>query len=386
MQKLLWSFIFLLSFLLGSFIAFAGSGQNLSKPTGFSRNKTEEPVITKSFFGETEGQKIYQYTLTNSKGMIVRVINYGGAITDILTPDKIGKMGSVVLGFDSLKSYIGPMNALLGACVGRVAGRISKQKFTLDGKEYNLTSNIHGGVLGFHKKIWEIIEINGNNWVGLKLTYFSKDGEEGYPGNLKVIVTYCLTNNNELKIDYTATTDKATPVVLTNHTYFNLSGGMETKVVNTHLTIFADQYLDATNDLIPTGKILKVKGTPFDFTAPKLIGKGMEEIKGGNGYDLTYILRNKSDGLSLVATTFEPLSGRTMQVYSTEPGLVFYTGNYLSDKIIGRNGKPMAKYGAFCLETQHFPDSPNRPEFPNTILRPGETFKSQTIYKFSVHN
>lgn len=385
MQRLLRGFIFTFCFLLGTIQVHAESGAKLSKPSGFSRNKTEKPSIAKSFFGETEGQKIYQYTLTNNKGMMVRVINFGGTITEILTPDKNGKMGSVVLGFDSLKSYTGSMNALLGACVGRVAGRISNKKFKLDGKEYNLTSNIHGGVLGFHKRIWEIMEIHGNNWIALQLTYFSKDGEEGYPGNLKVIVTYCLTNNNELKIDYTATTDKATPVVLTNHTYFNLSGGMETKVVNTHLTIFADKYLDATNDLIPTGKILKVKRTPFDFTHPRLIGKGIEEIKGGNGYDLTYVLHNTKGRLSLVANAYEPSSGRTIQVYSTEPGLVFYTGNYLSDKIIGRNGKPMAKYGAFCVETQHFPDSPNRPEFPNTILRTGETFKSQTIYKFSVH-
>ena len=371
-------------FLSGTIQVFAESGSKLSKPSGFSRNKTEKPSIVKTFFGETEGQKIYQYTLTNSKGMMVRVINYGGSITDILTPDKNGELGSVVLGFDSLSSYTGSMNALMGACVGRVAGRISNRKFTLDGKEYNLTSNIHGGVLGFHKRIWEIIEISGNNWVGLQLSYFSKDGEEGFPGNLKLTVTYCLTNNNEFKIDYTATTDKATPVVLTNHTYFNLSGGKEAKVLNTELTVFADKHLEDTNDLIPTGKMLNVKGTPFDFTNPQLIGKGMEETNMGNGYDMTYALRNTSGKLSLIANAYEPLSGRTMQVYSTEPGLVFYTGNHLNDKIIGRNGKTMAKNGAFCLETQHFPDSPNRPEFPNTILRPGEIFKSQTVYKFSV--
>ena len=317
--------------------------------------------------------------------MMVTVINYGATITDIITPDKNGEMGNVVLGFDSLNSYTGRMNALMGACVGRVAGRISNKKFILDGKEYNLSSMIHGGVLGFHKRFWEIMEIHGNNWVGLQLSYFSKDGEEGFPGNLNVTVTYCLTNNNEVKIDYTATTDKATPVILTNHTYFNLSGGKEAKVLNTELTIFADQYLEAANDLIPTGKYLKVKGTPFDFTSPKLIGKGMEETNMGNGYDLTYALRNNSGRLSLVASAYEPLTGRVMDVYTTEPGLAFYIGNHLNDRIIGRYGKPMSKNGAFCLETQHFPDSPNRPEFPNTILRPGETFKSQTVYKFSVH-
>ena len=349
-----------------------------------SVKRTENPTITKVYFGETEGQKIYQYTLTNSKGMMVRVINYGGTITDIITPDKNGEMGNVVLGFDSLKSYTSRMDALMGACVGRVAGRISNKKFMLDRKEYTLSSMIHGGVLGFHKRIWKIMEIHGNKWVGLKLSYFSKDGEEGFPGNLVVIVTYCLTNNNELKIDYTATTDKATPVVLTNHTYFNLSGGKEASILNTELTILADRYLEDTKDIIPTGKILNVKGTTFDFNAPKLIGEGIEKTNMGNGYDLTYVLRNTTGRLSLVASAYEPLTGRMMDVYSTEPGLVFYTGNHLNDKIIGRYGKAMTKNGAFCLETQHFPDSPNRPEFPNVILRPGETFKSLTIYKFSI--
>ncbi|MEI6140213.1 MAG: aldose epimerase family protein [Mariniphaga sp.] len=377
-------FVSLFYILLSSIQALAGSKPSTLKLSGDYKNETDKPNITKADFGETEGQKIYQYTLTNSKGMVVKVINYGASITDILTPDKNGKLGSVVLGFDSLKSYTGWMNALMGACVGRIAGRISNKRFTLDGKEYNLSSMIHGGVLGFHKRIWEIMEINGNKEIALKLSYFSKDGEEGFPGNLKVTVTYCLTNNNELKINYLATTDKATPVVLTNHTYFNLSGGKVAKVLNTELTILADRYLEDTKDIIPTGKILNVKGTPFDFTAPKLIGEGIEKTNMGNGYDLTYVLRNSTVRLSLIASAYEPLTGRVMDVYTTEPGLVFYTGNHLNDKITGRYGKPMAKNGAFCLETQHFPDSPNRPEFPNTILRPCETFKSHTVYKFSV--
>lgn len=385
-MKGLFFHITLFYFLLISVFSLFGSRPEKLKLSWKSVKRTEKPTITKAFFGETEGQKIYEYTLRNSKGMMVKVINYGGTITDIITPDKNGKLGSVVLGFDSLNSYTGRMNALMGACVGRVAGRISNKKFSLDGKEYTLSSMIHGGVLGFHKRRWEIIEINRKNWVGLQLSYFSKAGEEGFPGNLKVIVTYCLTNNNELKVDYTATTDKATPVVLTNHTYFNLSGGKDTKVLNTELTLLADQYLEDTKDIIPTGKILNVKGTPFNFTVPKLIGKGIEETNMGNGYDLTYVLRNATGRLSLVASAYEPFTGRVMDVYTTEPGLVFYTGNHLNDKIIGKFGKPMTKNGAFCLETQHFPDSPNRPEFPNTILRPGETFNSQTVYKFSVRN
>jgi aldose 1-epimerase len=348
----------------------------------------EKPSISKAFFGETEGQKIYQYTLKNSSGMLVKVINYGGSITDIITPDKNGEPGSVVLGFDSLKSYTGGMNALMGACVGRVANRISNKKFTLDGKEYILTSNIHGGLQGFNKKIWKIEELSGSKEVALKMTYFSKDGEEGFPGNLNVTIIYTLTNNNELKINYTATTDKATPVVLTNHTYFNLSAGKEDKALNTELTILADRFLEATPGPFPTGNMTDVKGTPFDFTKPEKIGKRIadkyEQLTMVNGYDLTYVLRNQTGRLALAASAYEPLSGREMQVYTTEPGLVFYSGNYLSEKVIGRGEKPSTKNGAFCLETQHFPDSPNQPKFPNTILRPGETFTSQTIYKFSV--
>lgn len=355
-----------------------------------AKDTAEKPSIRKAFFGETEGKQIYQYTLTNSKGMLVKVINYGATITDIITPDKNGEMRSVVLGFDSLTSYTGRMNALMGAAVGRVANRIANGKFTLDGKEYILTSNIHGGLLGFHKKIWDIKELPEKKQVALRMTYFSKDGEEGYPGNLSVTITYTLTNNNELKINYAATTDKATPVVMTNHSYFNLSGGKDDKTLNTELNIFADQYLAATKDNMPTGKIQDVKGTPFDFRESQKIGKHIkennEQLIWGGGYDLTFVLRNATGKLALAASAYEPLSGRAMQVYTTEPGLVFYTGNYLSEKIIGRGGKPFTKNGAFCLETQHFPDSPNQPGFPNTILRPGETYKSQTVYTFSVRN
>lgn len=346
----------------------------------------EKPSISKEFFGETEGRKIYQYTLKNGKGMLVKVINYGATITDIITPDKNGIMGSVVLGFDSLNSYTGRMNAVIGAAIGRVANRVANKKFMLDGKEYTLTSNIHGGILGFHKKIWNIEEVPGKKEVALRVTYFSKDGEEGFPGNLNVIIIYTLTNNNELKINYTATTDKATPVILTNHTYFNLSGGKDDKILNTELNIFADQYLEATEELMPTGNLLDVKGTPFDFTEPQKIGERIGKIEKGSGYDLTFVLRNATGKLALAARAYEPLTGRVMQVYTTEPGVVFYTGNHLSERVMGRGGKPFIKYGAFCLETQHFPDSPNQATFPNTILRPGEFFKSQTVYKFSVAN
>jgi aldose 1-epimerase len=367
----------------------------MSKPAPLHRmdesvSKAEKPAISKALFGETEGKKIYQYTLKNSTGMLVKVINYGGTITDIITPDKNKVMASVVLGFDSLKSYTGRDNSVMGASIGRVANRIANKKFTLDGKEYILTSNIHGGVLGFHKKIWNIEEVPGSKEVALKLTYLSIDGEEGFPGNLSMTITYTLTNNNELKINYEGTTDKATPVNVTNHSYFNLSGGKDDKILNTELSIFADQYLEATNGLIPSGNFLDVNGSPFDFTRPQKIGKRIaesnEQLTLGSGYDHTFILRKQTGKLVLAANAYEPLSGRVMQVYTTEPGVVFYTGNHLSERVIGRGGKPFTKNGAFCLETQHFPDSPNQPKFPTTILRPGETYRSQTVYKFSVRN
>lgn len=290
-------------------------------------------------------------------------------------------MESVVLGFDSLKQYRGRDNALLGAVVGRVANRIANKKFTLDGKEYLLPSNIHSGPKGFDKQVWAIEEIPGKKEVALKLTYFSKDGESGFPGNLAVTMMYTLTDKDEVKLTYWATTDKPTPVVLTNHTYFNLTGTTD-KVVNTELTIQADKYLEADKNVMPSGKLLDVKDSPFDFSTTRLIGK---DIEASQGLDLSYALRSSRPGkLTLAATTYDPASGRQMQVYTTEPGLVVYTGNHFSERIIGRGGKPFTKWGALCLETMHFPDSPNQPTFPSVILRPGETFSSVTVYQFSV--
>jgi aldose 1-epimerase len=255
-----------------AFLSVIGIAQPIPKST----KKPTKPFITKVFYGETNGQKVYEYILENSNGMVIKVINYGGTISDIITEDRNGKKASVVLGFDSLKSYTGRMNALMGATVGRVANRIENKKFTLDGKEYILTSNIHGGNFGFDKKIWTIQEVPGDNQVAVKLNYFSKDSEEGYPGNLDVNVTYTLTNSNELKINYAATTDQPTPVVLTNHTYFNLSGGIDNQVLNTDLNILADQFLETNSASIPNGNFIKVKGTPYDFTKIKKIGLKIE--------------------------------------------------------------------------------------------------------------
>ncbi|MBZ4037465.1 galactose mutarotase [Flavobacterium sp. 17A] len=348
-------------------------------------NSVKKSSVNKEMIGQVGGEDIFQFTLQNKSGMQVQLITYGAAITNIITPDKEGKMSSVVLGFDSLSQYASSDNSLMGSTVGRVANRISDKKFTIDGKEYTLSSDIHGGVNGFDKRIWKAKEVSKKNEPSVEMTYLSKDGEEGFPGNLSVSVTFTLKNNNDLVIDYKATTDKATPLVLTNHTYFNLSGGKETKALNTELTVFADQFLEFKDGSMPTGKILNVKETPFDFTSPKTIGQEIEKVQQyTNGYDVTFVLRNQTSKLALAAKAFEPLSGRELEVYTTEPGLVFYSGNWLSEKVKGRNNVPYTKNGAFCLETMHYPNSINTPAFPNTVLRPNEVFTSQTIYKFLV--
>jgi aldose 1-epimerase len=355
----------------------------------FSQNAAaaKKSGISKKKMGQVQGQDVFEYTLQNKTGMQVQLLTYGAAITNIVTPDKYGKMSSVVLGLDSLSHYAGKENSLMGSTVGRVANRISNRKFTLDGQEYTLSSDIHGGVNGFDKHIWKAKEITKKNEPAVEMTYLSKDGDEGFPGNLSVTVTFTLKNNNDVVIDYKATTDKATPLVLTNHTYFNLSGGRNPKALNTELTIFADQFLEYGDGSMVTGKILNVKNTPFDFTSPKTIGKDIEKVQQyTNGYDVTFALRNQTGKLALAAKAFEPISGRELEVYTTEPGVVFYSGNWLSEKVKGRNGIPYTKNGAFCLETQHYPNSINTSAFPNTVLRPKETFTSQTIYRFLVRN
>lgn len=352
MNKICFS-TFLYLFLVFNMSSFAVS-KNVELPVSLQKEVDDKkPSISKIIFGNVEGKDVYEYTLTNSQGIIVKVINYGGTISDIITPDKNGEMASIVLGFDSLEEYMGGKNALMGATVSRVANRISNANFTLDGKEYTLSSYIHGGTNGFYKRVWAIEEVLGKNEVALKMTYLSKDEEEGFPGNLNVAVTYTLTDQNELKIDYLATTDIATPVVLTNHTYFNLSDKKTAKVLDTELRILADQYLETADQNIPTGTILEVKGTPFDFTTNHAIGNQIAAVQNATGYDLTYVLRNQSGKLAKPATAFEPTSGREMEVYTTEPGVVFYTGNYLNERNTGRGGIPFTKYGAFCLGTQH---------------------------------
>lgn len=331
------------------------------------------------------------FTLSNANGMKVTITPIGGHIMSIQLPDKSGKLVDVALGYDSAKEYVGG-KGFYGSTVGRYANRIAKGKFSLDGKDYQLSVNngentLHGGPGGFHNVTWNAKEITTYEGKGIELSYLSKDGEEGYPGNLNAKVVFSLSDSNELKIQYEATTDKATPVNLTNHTYFNLKGEGNGDILDQEVTVNADKFLPVDKGLIPTGELRPVKGTAFDFTTPHTIGERInsddEQIKVGGGYDHCFVLNRKSDAeLSLAATVREPASGRKMEVWTTEPGVQLYTGNFMNGSA-GKGGKPYNYRGAICLETQHFPDSPNQPTFPNTILKPGETFKSTTVYKFT---
>jgi len=361
------------------------NSSNQSTSSDDSSNQNQNKVgITEKSFGNTDGQAITEYTLTNANGMKLSIINYGGTITRLTAPDKNGKMGDVVLGFESLDGYLQKGNPYFGALIGRYGNRIGKAKFTLDGKTYTLAANnngntLHGGNKGYDKVVWTA-EKQGDN--SLKLTYLSKDGEEGYPGNLNITVVYTLTADNSVQIDYTATTDKATPVNLTNHAYYNLSAGTDSTILDHELQISADKYTPVDDKLIPTGQIADVKGTPMDFTTSKPIGRDIAQVQGG--YDHNWVLNKNGNSLEKVATLYDPKSGRVMDVYTMEPGLQFYSGNFLDGTLTNTvGGAKYVQHAALCLETQHFPEIPNKPNFPNTILKPGETYKTTTVYKFS---
>ncbi len=347
-----------------------------------------EMTITKTTFGRTqEGQSVDLYTLTNANGMIVKITNYGGIVTSLMVPDKNGKLDDVVLGFDTFEKYLAG-HPYFGAIVGRYGNRIAKGKFILNGVEYKLATNngenhLHGGIKGFDKVVWKAEQIKEENEVGIKLSYLSKDGEEGYPGNLSCVVIYTLTNNNELKIQYEAETDKPTPINLTHHSYFNLKGVDSSgfgNILGHVLTIHADRFTPVDEGLIPTGELKSVKDTAMDFTRAKAIGERIKEVKGG--YDHNYVLNNWDGSLRLAASVFEPTSGRVMDVLTTEPGIQFYSGNFLDGSITGKNGTIYNKHDGFCLETQHFPDSPNQAAFPSAILEPGKKYTHTTIYRF----
>lgn len=343
-------------------------------------------TIVKSSFGQLpDATEINLYTMVNHSGITMKVTNYGGIITSLLVPDKNGNTTDIVLGYDSLSGYLAA-TPYFGALIGRYGNRIAKGKFMLDGKEYFLAQNngpnhLHGGVKGFDKVVWDAEEFTTDSTVGLKLHYQSKDGEEGYPGNLDINITYTLSDHNTLTFDYIATTDKATPVNLTQHSYFNLAGGGDIK---SHvLMISASRYTVVDSTLIPTGELRDVKETPFDFITAKTIGRDLEAT-GGNpvGYDHNFVLDTQSIK-ELAVRVAEPNSGRVMEVYTDQPGVQFYSGNFLDGTITGKSGVVYRQYSGFCLETQHFPDSPNQPAFPSTILKPGKTYHTTTMYRFS---
>jgi aldose 1-epimerase len=361
--------------------------ENAAMARADSRNN--KATLEKKPFGKTkDGTPVDLYILNNAHGMIAKVMTYGGILTELKVPDRDGKSANVVLGFDDLEGYLAG-HPFFGATVGRVANRIAKGKFTLNGREYKLATNngpnaLHGGLKGFDKVVWKAEPVNVPDGVAVKFTYQSPNGEEGYPGNLTATVTYTLTSKNELRLDYTATTDKATPVNLSNHTYFNLAGPGSGDILGHELMLAADKYTPVDKTLIPTGKIEPVQGTPLDFTKPVAIGARIDQLKGKpNGYDHNFVLRSGGKRRALAARVREPKSGRVMEMFTTEPGVQFYTGNFLDGSVKGNGGVAYKKHQGFCLEAQHFPDSVNHPNFPSTILEPGQTYKQTTIYKFS---
>lgn len=349
-------------------------------------DKEKYKAISSIEWGVVDGKKVSLYTLTNHVGTEVKITNYGGVVTAFITTDKAGKKSSIVIGFDSLSGYL-KKPPYFGALIGRYGNRIGNAKFTIDGVNYQLAANdgknhLHGGVKGFDKVLWNAAIIS-DTVPSLMLSYVSKDGEEGYPGNLSVNVQYTLTDKDELMIEYNATTDKATPVNLTNHSYFNLTGDVNNTILDHILSITADNYTPVDSTLITTGEIAKVTGTPFDFSTAKKIGRDINLVKGG--YDHNWVLNKNGASFEKVAVLSDSTSGRSMEVYTTEPGLQFYTGNFLDGTFINRDGKHINQHTALCLETQHYPDSPNKPNFPSTILKPGEKYHTITMYKVSVN-
>jgi aldose 1-epimerase len=373
-----------LSSLLLAVSVFLFSCNNNTEST--ATNTITKTSITEKPFGSFNNEAVTEYTLTNAGGMQVSIINYGGTVTKIITKDKEGKFGDVILGFDSIAGYTQKGNPFFGALIGRYGNRIAKGHFTLDGATYTLAQNnngqsLHGGLKGFDKVMWKAEKQAGDS--SLKLTYLSKDGEEGYPGNLSVEVVYTLTADNGLKIEYAATTDKATPVNLTNHAYFNLSAGSDSTILDHELMLKANKFTEVDSVLIPTGKLPDVKNTPMDFTVAKKIGKEIDAVKGG--YDHNWVLNKTGNALESIATLYHAGSGRLMEVFTTEPGVQFYSGNFLDGTLTNTiNKQKYVLHAGLCLETQHFPDGPNQPSFPNTILKPGEKYTHTSLYKFSV--
>ena len=355
---------------------------------------TPQPGSTaKKPFGKTpDGQQVDLYVLTNKSGAEAAITTFGGTVVSLKVPDRSGKLGDVVLGFDSVEGYVSGAS-YFGATIGRYGNRIGHAQFSLDGKTYTLAKNngensLHGGIKGFNKVVWTAKELPAKGGQSLELSYLSKDGEEGFPGNLKVTVIYTLTDTNELRIVYSATTDKKTVVNLTNHSYFNLAGPGSGDILGHQLMIPADKFTPVDAGLIPTGELRDVQGTPFDFRKSTAIGARIEQadeqVKLGGGYDHNFVLRRSAgNATSLAARVVESSTGRVMEVWTTEPGIQFYTGNFLDGTVHGKDGIAYARRSAFCLETQHYPDSPNQPKFPPVVLNPGERYHTVTTYKFT---
>jgi len=360
-------------------------GKQQSKvPETLEKGKMNMTLEKKEFGTLPDGQKIDLYILTNPNGMKAKITNYGAILVSLMVPDKNGNLDDITLGYDSLEGYL-EETPYFGATVGRYANRIKDGKFTLNGKEYQLAKNdndnhLHGGIKGFDKRVWDAKPFENKDSVGIKFNYLSPDGEEGYPGNLTCTVTYTLHKKNELQIDYEAHTDKATPVNLTHHSYFNLQGQGSSDILDHILYINAEKYTSVDQELIPTGEILSVKGTPFDFTSPNPIGERIDHVPGG--YDHNFVLNSDKGTLKTAARVSEPDKGRVMEIHTTDPGLQFYSGNFLDGTITGKSGKVYKKRYGFCLEPQHFPDSPHHQDFPSTILKPGEKYTKTTIFRF----
>jgi aldose 1-epimerase len=350
----------------------------------------EEPkmeILRQAFGLLPNGQSVDLYILTNTNNMSAQIINYGATLVSLSVPDRSGNVADITLGCDSIEDYMAA-SPYFGATVGRYANRIAKGKFTLEGVDYTLATNngenhLHGGIKGFDKVLWQAEPFKEEGMVGVKFVYFSKDGEEGYPGNLACTVTYMMTKNNELNIIYEAETDKTTHVNLTHHSYFNLAGQGEGNVLSHELMLVADKYTPVDAGLIPTGEIQDVADSPMDFRTPHAIGERIGQVEGG--YDHNFVLRSGGGALAFAARVYEPESGRTMDIHTTEPGIQFYSGNFLDGTITGKEGKVYDQHSGFCLEPQHFPDSPNQPNFPSTILQPGAKYFSRTTFKFSIN-
>ncbi|HWR36223.1 MAG TPA: aldose epimerase family protein [Clostridia bacterium] len=357
---------------------------------GCQRKPEAKLNMEKRAFGKTaEGAEVSLYVLTNKNGVEAAITNFGGALVSLKAPDRTGKLGDVILGYENVDGYVND-TFFFGGTIGRYGNRIKQGQFKLNGTTYTLAKNnganhLHGGVKGFNKVLWEAKDVSTADVPALQLSYTSKDGEEGYPGNLSVQVTFTLTDSNELKIDYAATTDKDTIVNLTNHAYFNLAG--QGDILQHQLRLAASRFTPVDATLIPTGELREVKGTPFDFTVATAIGDRInqkdEQLKFGEGYDHNFVLDASTEALPIAAEVYEPTTGRTLTVSTTEPGIQFYSGNFLTGTAPGKGGNKYPYRTGFCLETQHFPDSPNQPAFPSTVLKAGDQYKSSTVYKFS---